>query len=179
MAVTNENSDTIGQKFGFVKSIKIQLTNKNSLLNFILGIYLMGLVWVFTSLSNTTMSQFGYGDQFVGLIGFCYLLFGSICGTIIIKVFETNTTLGIRVIIFALFWSWFGFFIMITCFGSNSDISSNIYFTVCLVTIYLLNGTFVLTIMGMMLNSCIEVCYPIQEAVSTGNALIISQTVGF
>ena len=125
------------------------------------------------------MANFGYGDQFVGLIGFCYLLFGSICGVVLIKGFEHNIDRGIKVTIFVLFWSWAGLLVLISCFDPKSDINSNMYFTVCLVIVYLMIGASLMTIFGMMINSCIEICYPIQEAVSTGNVLIISQAVGF
>ena len=60
----------VDEKFGFKKSLKVQFTNKYCLLNYFMGIYMIGLVWVFISISNTTMADYLYKDQFVGLVGF-------------------------------------------------------------------------------------------------------------
>lgn len=60
----------VDEKFGFAKSLKAQFTNKYCLLNYFMGIYMIGLVWVFISISNTTMADYLYADQFVGFVGF-------------------------------------------------------------------------------------------------------------
>ena len=174
----SQKPNAIVNKLGFIESIKTQLTNKTSLLNFFMGIYTIGLVWLFISISNTTMANFGYSDQFIGLIGFCYLLFGALCGFVLVKVFGRKIDLGIKVVTFTLLQAWTSFLLLTYNFDQKSDISNNIYFTVCLVIVYFIIGGSLITNFGLFLESCIQICYPIQESVSTGNIMFISQGIG-
>lgn len=134
-----------------------------------MGNYLIGLVWVFISVSSITMTKFRYNDMFVGFIGFCYLIFGSICGLLLVKLFEKKLDLGIKIINLVLLFGWAQFIFIDCYFDPKSDIKDNGYFTTCVVFNYLLLGGSFLAAFGMMLNSCLKVCYPIQESISTGN----------
>ena len=61
----------------------------------------------------------------------------------------------------------------------GTPIHEHVWFTVLFIGLYCLIGGSLITNFGLILNSCVEICYPIQESVSTGNILITSQLVGF
>lgn len=79
---------------------------------------------------------------------------------------------------------WGAFTFIIYYFKPNDvvdgkPIQEHLWFTVLFISLYCLIGGSLITNFGLIMNSCVEICYPIQESVSTGNILITSQCVGF
>lgn len=161
----------IDDAIGFWDSTKLCFKDKMSFLNLIMGSMTISCWWAFMTISSSAMKSFGYSDSFVGLVGFSYFIFGAVMGLLVVKVFEVKLDIGLRLTYFIQITSWVAFFCLKFFWKEYDWTPEDEWFTYCIIFFYLLIGGSSMSIMGIFMNSCLVINYPISEAMSTGNIL--------
>lgn len=96
------------------------------------------MFYFFLTISNTAMIQFGYSGDFTGIIGFVYVIVGTLVGSFIIQLFDKNIDLGLKIVSMVNFLAFIVlFFVMAFRNVENArDLSNQTWFTVCLICLY-------------------------------------------
>jgi hypothetical protein len=112
-------------------------------LNLIMGASAFGFWSTFLTIINQTMVDFGYTDEFTGLMGFLVIVVATLLSTIAVDTLKTPKLmdLGAKLVSFAIVVCWVVFLILTQIYGKNVFMSESLLFTGALGFYYFFMGT--------------------------------------
>lgn len=139
----SQEKHRLGAKVGWFSGTWLQIKTLMPCLNLIMGASAFGFWSTFLTIINQTMVDFGYTDEFTGLMGFLVIVVATFVSTIAVDTLKTPKLmdLGAKVLSFAIVICWVVFLLLTTIYGKDVFMSDSLLFTGAIVFYYFFMGT--------------------------------------
>ena len=124
----------MGTKINWFTGTYLQIKNFTPCINLIMGACAFGFWSTFLTIINSTMVDFGYTDEFTGLMGFLVILVAVVVSTFVVDVLKTPKLmdLGMKVMAFLIVLCWGSYYLLTQIYGGNVFMSQSMVFTVAI-----------------------------------------------
>jgi hypothetical protein len=138
-----QEKKNLGQKVNWFSGTWLQMKTLTPCLNLIMGASAFGFWSTFLTIINQTMVDFGYTDEFTGLMGFLVIVVATVLSTIAVDTLKTPKLmdLGAKLVSFAIVVCWVIFLLLTQIYRKNVFMSESLLFTGALGFYYFFMGT--------------------------------------